>query len=233
LNDIIGLERSWTRRSYESPRIQEVIVELFPAIPRDLLESPRDQKTTASEPDRKTIPNMVALAPNSVTKAKNQKRENKDVEFDALTPDIHPQLWALINALVIPSTLPPSLRSLTLALSDSLIPSIQFAPCLSSQTLTLLTCLSLNSPALRQQITDDTLIHLRPLICLTLLDLARTPITSKAFRRLALSMRSSQGAVVGPRKLRVLYLNGTFVNDDLLDENGIDTFPLLFAVGVF
>jgi hypothetical protein len=205
LHQITDLESCWTRRSYDSPRIVETVVDLLPHIPAHYLRPPF-------------------------------KRASEEYEGHWYRYTIHPQLWGLLNALIIPSTLPPVLRALSVAISDPSLPSLHHANILSTPTLSLLTSLSLESTESRLLVTDDSILQLRTLACLMVLNLASTPITSKGILRLMLSITLSNNPNSCPWRLRVLDLRNTFVDDLILEpgkgKHGITSLPLLCAVGM-
>lgn len=207
LHRISDLERCWTRRSYHSPVMKILVSDLFPHIP--------------SEEFNVAKPEISA----SFGEA--------EVE-DEFRGTIDPYLWGLVNSLIIPSTLPSEIRRLGLNITDPAVPALQYASVLNTKTLSLLTCLSFDSPEIRLRISDDSLIQLRSLPCLTLLNLASTPITSRGIQRLIVAMKARGDVTFGPWKLRVLDLHGTFVDDNLFDElnTNLSIFPLLFALDV-
>ncbi|PVF97047.1 hypothetical protein CPB86DRAFT_815896 [Serendipita vermifera] len=203
LHQISDLESCWTRRSYDSPRIVEMVVDLLPQIPARYLRPPF-------------------------------KSDSNEFEYYECQYMIHPQLWGLLNALIIPSTLPLVLRTISVAITDGLIPSLHHAPVLATPSLSLLTALSLESVESRLLVTDDSIIQLRNLACLTVLNLASTPITSRGILRLVLSITSSDNPDTCPWRLRVLDLRNTFVGDMILEpgkgRHGITSLPLLCAI---
>jgi hypothetical protein len=204
---ISELEGCWTPRVYGSMRT--VVVDLLPHIPKDLLLDISDKAESSEAFDAETV--------------------------EAARNTIQPQLWALLNALILPSTFPEVLRRMNLALSDPLIPSLQMTTILSTKTISLLTCLSLESTESRLKITDEAMVQLRTLSCLTILSLAATPVTSRALRLLMPRRLLTDSAAICPRRLRILDLRRTFVDDELLQskEHGQDVtiFPLLCAIG--
>ncbi|KAG8846220.1 hypothetical protein FRB91_001060, partial [Serendipita sp. 411] len=189
--------------------MKEAIVDLFPHIPLQLLESDEQPHgPITSESEKEKIPKEVYSA--------------------------HPQVWGLIQAFIIPSTLPFVLRQLEIPLTDAIVPSLQHSSILSTDTLQLLTCVSLETPEERLRVTDDTLLQFRTLPCLTVLNLAGTPVTSRGIRRLIVSMRSMENTYSNcPWKLRVLDLRRTFVDDTVLEEtNSLSVLPLLCVLDV-
>jgi hypothetical protein len=204
---ISELEKCWTPRAYGDMRT--VVLDLLPHVPKDLLLGISDEAESLGALDAE----MVEAARNT----------------------IQPQLWALLNALILPSTFPEVLRHMNLALSDPLLPSLQMTTILSTKTISLLTCLSLESTESRLKITDEAMVQLRTLSCLTILGLAATPITSRALRLLMPRRLLADPTAICPRRLRILDLRRTFVDDELLHskESGQDVtiFPLLCAIG--
>lgn len=207
LHRISDLEQCWTRRSYQTQAMKILISELFPHLSLEEYDGAENEKSQIS---------------------------NEEIGSE-LRGKIDPYLWGLINALILPSTLPSAIRCLGLNIADPAIPALQYASVLNTKTISLLTCLSFDSQEIRLQISDDSLIQLRSLPCLTLLSLASTPITSRGIQRLIVSMKSKRDTNFGPWKLRVLDLYGTFVDDSIFDmsETNLGIFPLLFAIGAY
>lgn len=206
LHRMSDLERCWATRHFED--MKAVVCELLPHIPSHLLCNSNESNSTQST------------------------KENVLAEYRRT---IHPQLWALLNVLVTPSTLPPLLRHLSLPLSDPLLPSLQMAAVLSTATLSLLTSLSLDATESRLKITDEAMIQIRTLKCLTVLNLAATPVTSRGIRLLMPRKLHREPSTMYPDRLRVLDLRRTFVDDELLhsERHGQDVtaFPFLCALG--
>ena len=216
VHNLPDLESCWTQRSYESATMKRAVAELLPFLPPPLLTGKKQHKSRR-EPFR--------YKPDA----------NDSVSVGSYIGKVHPQLWGLLNALIIPSTLPPILRHFSLPITDEHVPSLQASPILSTPTLSLLTHVSFSSTESRIQITDSSLIQLRNLSCLTVLDLAATPVTSSGVLRLIASMRALLPSKASPWRLRVLDLRRTFVDDEILlgDYRGLSlmAFPLLFAIG--
>jgi hypothetical protein len=216
IHNLPDLESFWTRHSYNSTSMKKAVIDLLPFIPRSLLGIPERKK---SQRPGGTL----------------DSTENMSVEPYIGT--IHPQLWGLLNALIIPSTLPPILRYFSLSLVDEHVPFLQISPILSTPTLSLLTHVSFSATETRSQITDDSLLQLRTLACLTVLNLAATPINSRGILRLLGSMRAMLPSKASPWRLRVLDLRRTFVDDDILFGNnsgpGLNALPMLCAIGKF
>lgn len=188
--------------------------------------------------DMKTVVHeLLPQMPLSVLDGNTEPQFTKGPSLGALRATIHPQLWALINAMSIPSTLPPLLRRLALPLSDPMLPSIQMSPFLCTDTFCLLTSLSLESPEHRLKITDDTIVQIRTLKCLSILCLAGTPISSKGIARLLAPMRSKESSTICLDRIRILDLRRTFVDDTVIttNKNGVDLtiLPFLCTLGRF
>ena len=219
IHNLPDLESFWTRRSYDSTSMKKAVIDLLPFIPRPLLGIPENKKL-----QKESLPGSTLNA-------------TEDISVEPYIGTIHPQLWGLLNALIIPSTLPPILRYFSLSLVDEHVPSLQISPILSTPTLSLLTYVSFSSMESRSQITDDSLLQLRTLACLTVLGLAATPITSRGILRLLGSMRAMLPSKASPWRLRVLDLRRTFVDDDILFGNssgpGLNALPMLCAIGKF
>lgn len=221
IHNLPDLETCWTRRSYDSATMKKAVLDLLPFIPKPLLGIPERKKLEKKAPKKSVACSTLDTS--------------EDTSTGHYIGMIHPQLWGLLNALIIPSTLPPILRHLSLPLIDEHVPSLQTSRILCTPTLSLLTHVSFSSTESRSKITDDSLLQLRTLSCLTVLNLAGTPVKSSGILRLLASMRAMLPSKASPWRLRVLDLRRTFVDDEVLMGNktglSLKVFPLLCVIG--
>lgn len=137
---------------------------------------------------------------------------------------VDPRLWAVLAQIY--SNLPSILASYPISLSDRHLPLLQFIP--PTPDFALVTVLDLRRS---KALTDDTIIALKALHNLCVLDAGGTQISADGIRRLALTVTiNGDGERRGPWTLFVLRLvdcdkmNGTIFRH-------LAKFPLLTAVG--
>jgi len=147
--------------------------------------------------------------------------------FNLTTVD--PRLWAII--LQIYSDLPHGLRTYRMALSDKYIPLLQRVP--ATEHFSLLTVLELPRCS---HLNDDTIVHLKILHTLCVLDVSRTTLSAQGIRRLSGTLIIVEDGIDctnprrGPWQLRILSLyNCRRVTDATYQY--LESFTLLTAVG--
>jgi hypothetical protein len=158
--------------------------------------------------------------------------------IDAALSRVHPNTWLLLHLLVIPSSLPRTLKRYRLPLTDPFLPSLQTHSAIDFSTFDLITALLLGDVDVAA-VNDDNISTLKALHHLTILDTSGTKLTSRGVRRFASTLRrvddevsSGEAALLGAWRLRVWNLRRTYVDDEILTSNlGLRKWPLLCAVG--
>ncbi|KAH9966656.1 hypothetical protein BC827DRAFT_1124933, partial [Russula dissimulans] len=142
---------------------------------------------------------------------------------------VDPRLWAII--LQIYSDLPHGLRTYRTALSDKYIPLLQRVP--ATEHFSLLTVLELSRCS---HLNDDTIVHLKGLHTLCVLDVNRTTLSAQGIRRLSGTLMCVEDDIDGtnqrrgPWQLRILTLyNCKRVTNAIYQY--LESFTLLTAVG--
>ena len=144
---------------------------------------------------------------------------------------LDPRLWAIV--VQIYSDLPHNLRTYRTALSDKYTPLLQHVP--ATEHFSLLTVLDLPGCS---HLNDDTIVHLKALHTLCVLDASRSSLSAMGIRRLS----GSQGWVEeedaadssnrrrGPWQLRILRLHTCKRVTNAIYQY-LESFMLLAAVG--
>ena len=137
---------------------------------------------------------------------------------------VDPRLWAVLAQIY--SNLPPILSTYPISLSDRHLPLLQFIP--STPDFALVTVLDLRKT---KNLRDDTIIALKALHNLCVLDAGGTEITADGIRRLALTVTiNGDGERRGPWTLRVLRLVDCTKVDGTIFRH-LAKFALLTALG--
>ncbi|KAI0054060.1 hypothetical protein FA95DRAFT_1529975 [Auriscalpium vulgare] len=142
---------------------------------------------------------------------------------------LDPRLWA--NLIQVYIGLPDSVRVYHIALSDNHLPLLQRVP--ATTDFSLVTVLDLKGCT---QLTDDTILKLKPLHGLTAFDASGTRLTANGLRRFACTLDWSDDEVDniakrrrGPWQLRILRLrNCRGIGNSVFSQ--LDHFPLLSVV---
>ncbi|KAI0302018.1 hypothetical protein BC826DRAFT_986662 [Russula brevipes] len=118
---------------------------------------------------------------------------------------VDPRLWAII--VQVYSDLPHGLQTYRTALSDKYTPLLQHVP--ATEHFALLTVVELPGCS---HLNDDTIVHLKALHTLCVLDVSRTAISALGIRRLSRTLTWGEDGVDstnqrrGPWRLRILSL---------------------------
>ncbi|KAF8275028.1 hypothetical protein EI94DRAFT_1712216 [Lactarius quietus] len=141
---------------------------------------------------------------------------------------VDPRLWAVI--VQVYSDLPSDLHIYRTALADKYIPSLQRIP--TTEHFSLLTVLELPGCS---YLNDDTIVRLRALHTLCVLDASNTPLSAQGIRCLSRTLRWGDDGVDianqrrGPWQLRILSLrNCKQVTDNIYQY--LESFLLLGVV---
>lgn len=142
---------------------------------------------------------------------------------------LDPRLWAIL--VQIYSDLPHSLRIYCTALSDKYTPLLQHVP--ATEHFTLLTVLELPGCS---HLNDDTIVHLKVLHTLYVLDASRTILSATGIRRLSGTLRRDEDTLDspnqrrGPWQLRILSLHNCKRVTNAIYQY-LESFILLAVVG--
>ena len=143
--------------------------------------------------------------------------------------NLDPRLWAIL--VQIYSDLPHGLQIYCTALSDKYIPLLQHVP--ATEHFTLLTVLELQGCS---HLNDDTIVHLKVLHTLYVLDASRTVLSATGVRRLSGTLRWDEDTLDypnqrrGPWQLRILSLHNCKRVTNAIYQY-LESFILLTAVG--
>ncbi|KAG8913412.1 hypothetical protein FRC00_002460 [Tulasnella sp. 408] len=138
---------------------------------------------------------------------------------------VDPRLWLTLIRLFWADTLPPTFRKYPLPLADPYLPYIQYID--PTPDFSLIVVLDLRK---KKELTDESIIWLRALHQLAVLEISNTAVSNAGVAKLAEALRVDEedGAARGPWRLRVLGLANTLV--DTMVESSLRAFPLLSVV---
>jgi len=139
---------------------------------------------------------------------------------------VDPRLWITLIRMFWSETLPETFREYPMPLSDPYLPYIQYLEPTDHFALILVLDLS-KEPSL----TDESIIALKTLHQLTILNTSFTSITTKGVKKVADSLKWDENIEMarGPWKLRSWSMLGCRVKDDVAWP--LQSFPLLAVVG--
>ena len=154
---------------------------------------------------------------------------NQQGHFDLSKLD--PRLWAIV--VQVYSDLPHGLRIYRIALSDKYIPLLQHVP--ATEHFSLLSVLELPGCS---NLNDDTIVHLKVLHTLCVLDASRSALSAIGIQRLSGTLRwvedydaiDSSNPRRGPWQLRILRLRNCKRVTNAIYQY-LESFVLLAAVG--
>ncbi|KAG8984161.1 hypothetical protein FRB90_005508, partial [Tulasnella sp. 427] len=138
---------------------------------------------------------------------------------------VDPKLWLTVIRIYWADTLPETFRKYPLPLADPYLPYTQQID--PTPDFTLLVVLNLRR---KKELTDETIIALKVLHQLAVLEIAGTEVSNAGIAKLAEALRVDEGdgAPRGPWRLRCLGLSSTLV--DTMVEPSVRAFPLLSVV---
>ncbi|KAG8926764.1 hypothetical protein FRC02_008692 [Tulasnella sp. 418] len=139
---------------------------------------------------------------------------------------VDPRLWVTIIRLFWTETLPETFLDYELPLADPHLPYMQMLE--PSSHFTLITVLNLSN---KRELTDDSIVALKSLHLLVVLDVSSTKVTAKGVRKLAEALTGDEEGdyLQGPWRLRVLSLRGCREVDSIVEQY-LAMFPLLSVI---
>lgn len=175
--------------------------------------------------------------PNQIPYRDTQEPDESDL-LQLLIPHMHrqsraakwqyvdPKLWLTLIRIFWADTLPQTFRKYPLPLADPYLPYIQQID--PTPDFSLIVVLDLRK---RKELTDETIISLKALHQLAVLEMASTTVSNAGIAKLAEALRVDEedGFSRGPWRLRCLGLANTRV--DTMVEPSLRAFPLLSVVG--
>lgn len=174
--------------------------------------------------------------PNQIPYRDTQEPDESDL-LQLLIPHMHrqsraakwqyvdPKLWLTLIRIFWADTLPQTFRKYPLPLADPYLPYIQQID--PTPDFSLIVVLDLRK---RKELTDETIISLKALHQLAVLEMASTTVSNAGIAKLAEALRVDEedGFSRGPWRLRCLGLANTRV--DTMVEPSLRAFPLLSVV---